>query len=386
MTAPVVYSDRAAFEHLLQQVLHDDQDGSFGRLHIVRISPVGADDDEWHRLLPKAMAIAENILHHRLGATDSCLRLAEGRFMLLFPTLSAIEGRLRATAIATEIRQHLTGNQSHGVEVATEVLPLSTLRHTKAPASVETMHKAMEHSHHPSISLSIEYQPVWDMPRQAIIGSRARAGRDFGGQTMWERAVMFGGEEDPMAVDVNRHLAHAGAAFRPDRGLLFLPVVVNTHTLSHGKGIEDFLDTICHPGGGKLVLELAGAVANLSRPTLRAVIGAIRARGCAVAIRVVPEAETARFLRECGAEYLCLNQLQAQLAGFTPSAIHALYTLVAHDVGELGFQLALWNATNPEDIKRAASLGFTLFSGAPVGVTTKSAATLKTLPVPAIFA
>lgn len=238
--APIVSSDRAAFEHLLQQVLHDDQDGSFGRLHIVRISSVGADDDEWHRLLPKAMAIAENILHHRLGATDACLRLAEGRFMLLFPALSEIEGRLRATAIATEIRQHLTGNQSHGVEVATEVLPLSALRHAKLPASIETMHKAMEHSHHPSISLSIEYQPVWDMPRQAIIGSRARARRDFGGQTMWERAVMFGGEEDPMAVDVNRHLAHAGAAFRPDRGLLFLPVVSTPTPCRTARGSRTF--------------------------------------------------------------------------------------------------------------------------------------------------
>mgnify|MGYP001806376965 CR=1 FL=1 len=384
-SAPALLADRAAFEGLLRQLLHQGQDGSFGRLHIVRLGLQG-EPGQWAHLLPKAMAIAENILHRRLTAADACLRLADGRYMLLFPTLSEMEGRLRATAITAEIRQHLSGSQAQGVEVTTEVLPLSALGPADE-ASVEGMNKAANQAAaHPAIALDVGLQPVWDHDRQALVGSRARICRHLAGQTLWDRAVLLGGDEDPLAGELNRRMAQAGAAFRPDRGLLFLPLAINAHTLGDGHGLDEALHGACRTGGERLVVELAGTVGSVGRPALRTLIAAIRAHGAAVAARVLPEAEIARFLRQSGVDYLCLDHLQAQSAGFGASAVHALYTLIAHDLGALGFRLCLWNATSPQDIKRAAALGFRLFSGPPLGPTAAQAVPLRPLATAAVFA
>lgn len=380
--ASVLLTDREAFETLVHHAIADNQGGSFGHLHVVRIRTA----DDRRPFPPKAQAIAESILQRRLAGAESCLRLDAGQYLLLFPSLSETEGRIRATALAHEIKQHLTGSDTAGLDVASEILPLSALRVASAPPTAAAMHRAVAGAAMPALALGVEYQPVWDMAEQSLIGARARIRRDFGGQVMWERQTMFAGDDDPLAVEVNRHLAQAGATFRPDRGTLFLPLAINAHVLAPPRGLADTLDRLCHTGGPRLVVELAGAVANLGRPQLHQTIAAIRARGAQVMVRVVPERDTARFLRESGADYLCLNHAQAQTAGFTPSAIYALYTLVARDADGLGFQLALWNATSSEDVKRAAALGFSLFSGAPVGPTQPQTAEPRHLGVGAVFA
>jgi hypothetical protein len=118
-----------------------------------------------------------------------------------------------------------------------------------------------------------------------------------------------------------------------------------------------------------LVVELAGNVDSVARPRLRGTIRTLRACGVGVAIRTVPEIETAKFLRDCGAEYLCLNVAQAKAAGLGLSALYAFFTIVAREIGGLGFRLCLWNAAAPADSKRTIGLGFTIFSGTPVGPT-----------------
>lgn len=380
------FTDRSTFEHLIQSLIADGENGSFGRLHVVSIKPL-LDQDDWQRLMPKVTAIAEHILHQRLGPTDTCLPLAPGQYLLLFPSLSEGESRVRAASIAREIRHHLSGTASQHLEVAAEVMPLSILRQAHTPPTLDSMRTTLEAGHPPSgIRVAVDHQPVWHLQREAVVGSRARARRDFGEQVRYENAVLFGGEDDPLATTVNTHLAQAGAAFPADHGLLFLPLVLNRHTLAAPLGIMPFLDTLRHGNNANLVVELVGSVARLSRPTLRAAISAIRSRRLRVAIRMVPDRETAKFIRDCGAEFLCLNQMQAHQADFTPSAIYALYTLVSRDLGDLGFHLCLWNADRAEDIKRAAAQGFTLFSGTPVGASAAAAAPLKPLTAAHMFA
>lgn len=366
------FTSRDDFERLLRMLATDSQGGSFGRLHILSVKPMLKDSD-WQKVLPKAAAIAEQILQHRLTRSDSCLALAAGQYLLLFPSLSESEGQVRASAIAREIKRHLTGTDSENLDVATEVAPLALLRQLKTPPTVDSVRVALEAAPVArGIQLSVEWQGVWHSADQKLFGSRARLRRDFGMQVIHEGRALFGGDDDSLAVEANTVLARGGAAFPPDHGALFLPIFLNAHTLGAPRGFVPVLDTIGQAGNPNIVIELGGAVASLGRPVLRSVIEAIRARRHRVALRMVAERETAKFLHDCGAEFLCLNQSEARHGGFTPSALYALYTMIAHDVGDLGFRLCLWNADTAEDVKRAHSLGFHIFSGSPVGPTAPS--------------
>jgi hypothetical protein len=112
---------------------------------------------------------------------------------------------------------------------------------------------------------------------------------------------------------------------------------------------------------------LTGAVGLMARKQLRELVGALTTTGVEVGARIIPGPEMARFLRDCGVQYLCFNEAQATTAGFTHSALYALFSVIAHEVRGLGFTNCLWNASTGEDIKRAAALGFLLFSGSMIG-------------------
>ena len=108
-------------------------------------------------------------------------------------------------------------------------------------------------------------------------------------------------------------------------------------------------------------------MASLPRPRLRNVVSTILKAGARVAIRTIPELDTARFYRECGVSFICLNEVQIQLAGLTATAILALFTVVAHEVQGLGFEMCLWNTPLAHEVKRAVGLGFSLFTGPVIG-------------------
>lgn len=365
------FHDQTGFKTILETLLKNVTQGSFGRLHMVMVRSEDRDID-WPRLMPKVRAIAEDVLRHRLSPDDACLEMDPGRYLLLFPRLSEIEGHIRATAISRAIKARLVGEDRAALDVVSNVLPLDSLRQQPAIAAdpVRTMDTALDHSPQGDrIALDVHYQPVWSSENEAIIGNRTRIHRIFGGQELYEAATMLAGENDPFAAQVNDTLTKSGAAIPPGHGTLFLPVAINAHTLQDYDHLLDNLRKATRRSGSPVVVELAGAIGNTPRQQVRRLVDDIRHMGAKVGARVMPERESARFFRDCGVEYLCLNESQAKRAGFTHSAVYALFTVVGREVDGMGFRLCLWNASTPEDVKRASALGFEFFSGAPIGAT-----------------
>jgi len=363
------FLDRRDFESIVASLVANGDAGSFGKIHLVTITH-SEDEMNWHRLMPKAVGIAESILHTRLNPDDACLAVQPGQYMLVFPRLSDAEGAVRAAAIAHEIRERLFGQAETGLDVSSQVLPLSRLRARPAAAAVETMDKVLRQNEEcVALALDVMYQPIWDAENEVIIGNRARIRRRFKSLELFEHSVMFGGEQDPLAIDGNLKLRQAVTVTGRGEGTFFLPQAINDHAMTDDAAVAAEVAKLVSVHKTGLVIELAGAVASVARPRLRHTISAILDAGANVAVRTIPEPDSARFFRDCGVTYLCLNEAQVRAAGLTPSAIYAFFTVIAHDVGSLGFRLCLWNATSPADIKRASALGFCLFSGPPIGPT-----------------
>lgn len=363
-----MFLDTPAFEGLVSSLLEREEAASFGRLHMVSILPV-EDGGNHAALSPKAVAIAEGILKNRLGTDDACLRMGPGKYMLLFPRLGETEGHVRAAAIAHQIREHLFGQSGIDLDVSVQVMRLDRLKGRPRVDTVTHMDEVLTRAgaNH-GLDLDVVFQPVWSADANAVIGNRARIRRHFNGIEMFEAETLFAGENDPLAKDVNHLLRRAASSLCAAPGVdMFVPQAINDHAMTDVAAItENVRNARCGQSCG-LVIELAGAVSSVSRPRLRDTIGAIAAGGAKVAVRSIPDLDTARFLRDCGTEYLCVNEAQVKLAGLTPSAVMALITVLSHEVRDLGYQLCLWNASSGDIIKRAAGLGYALFSGPPVG-------------------
>lgn len=381
--------DKAEFEALVDSLLAASPVGSFGRLHVITLAEP-RDDPEWSRKLPKIRAISESILEARLASDETFFPGAPGQYLLVFPRLGETEGAVRAAALAREIRRRLFGETGRDLEVTARVVPLARLKSGNRP-EVAAMEAALDappkgQSQHHGIVLDAMFQPVWNALGEAVIGNRETIRRIFEGREIYGPAVLFGGNEDPLAIEVNAVLRKASQLAAPLRATLFLPQVVNALVLQDLGPMREWVADIARLHPGKLVIELAGGVAVAGRPGLRALIRAIRDHGAEVAVQVVPDGDLARALHDFGVRYLCINEAQVRAAGLSPSAILALFTVVAHEVRNVGLQLCLWNVRTPQEIKRAIPLGFRHFTGDAIGETAKLPAATRARPVEQVFA
>ena len=362
-----VFTDSRAFETLAAALLGAQSSGSFGRLHMVTINH---DDDEaaWARILPKATTIAENIIASRLSRDDACLKKGPGQYMMLFSRLSEQEGMVRASAIAQEIKGRLFGETGGALDVLVDVLPLARLKARDAATAVTAMDTVLNNrAKQNGIVLDVVFQPVWTAFRQEVVGNRLRIRRMFNGHELYENAILFGGEQDPLAVDADAILLRAAIRAAKCGGVLFVPQAINDHAMTDETQISESVRRLVSACQGQVVIELAGAVASLARGRLRRTIHAILGAGAKVGVRTVPDVDTGKFLADCGTDFLCLNVAQVRLAGLTPSAILALATVCAHEVRGFGLQLCLWNTEVSHNVKCAQGLGYTLFSGPAIG-------------------
>ncbi|CAA7618011.1 hypothetical protein [Magnetospirillum sp. SS-4] len=361
-------ADRQAFEAIVRSMLERGGDGSFGKIHLVSVFSDGTEGT-LGGALPKAITIADRIIHARLSREDACVQLSPGKYMLVFPGLSDAEGTVKATAISREIKERLFGQSAGNITVAVQVLPLSRLRRRPAAAALPAMERVLDtHERQAAVNLEVVFQPVWDSAREAVIGSRAVTRRRFQGHELFDDAVQLAGEQDPLAQERNASLQqavmHEGGA---TAGLVVMPQALNDHTMTDTRALRAGIAEITARCPQGLMVELTGAVGAVPQSRLRNVIHAVRGAGAEVGVRVFPELEMARFIKGCGADYLCFNEAQAKMAAFTHSALYALFAVVAHEVRGTGLRLFLWNASSGQDVKRAQSVGFSLFSGPSIG-------------------
>lgn len=362
------FADKADFETIMQSLLAAGGKGSFGKIHLVSIL---SDEQEsvLGQRLPKAIAIAEKIIQSRLSQGDVCQRLSAGKYILVFPGLTDAEGTVKATAISQEIRGRLFGQAAGPIQVTVQVLPVSRLKARGLAVDAESMLQVLDAQASKSgVQLDVVFQPIWDREKQQIIGNRAITRRAFQGHYLYDDAVQFAGEQDPLAIQRNAILQEAVLSCAAIPGAVFLPQAINDHALTDPSQLTAVVRLLKQRCPGGLVIELTGAVASLPHARLRHAIKAVADGGGLVGVRIFPEPDMARFLKESGASYLCFNEAQAKTAGFTHSALYALLAVIAHEVQGLGFKPCLWNASTGQDLKRASQLGFFLFSGDPIGV------------------
>lgn len=361
--------DAADFAALVESLAANRSGGSVGKLHVIVLADVH-DDPELARKLPKIRAIAEGILDARLARDEAYFSGAPGQYLLVFPRLDEVEGAVRAAALAREIHGHLFGVAGRDFAVTTKVVPLARLiarraRGGAAPAEAPPTEAQPRHG----ILLDAMFQPIWDSLGQALVGNRVTIRRIFHGREIFGPAVLFGGDEDPLALEVNAVLRRAILDGAARRATLFLPQVVNTLVLQDADPIRRWVGETARFHAGKLVIELAGGLAAAGRPGLRALIRGIRAEGAEVAVQSVPDRDLGALFGTFGVRYLCIDEQQIRGAGLSPSAAVALFTVIAHEVRNLGMKLCLWNVGAPREIKCAMPLGFRYFTGAAVGPT-----------------
>ncbi len=115
-------------------------------------------------------------------------------------------------------------------------------------------------------------------------------------------------------------------------------------------------------------MAMIGGVTSMVRSRLCDCIQMVRNAWAEVASQSVPDAETARFLRECGVKFLCLSHNQIRFSANSATVMVAFLTVISREMEGTGLHLCLRGAETPLEIKRSVSLGFRFFTSPVIGV------------------
>lgn len=358
---------KADFEAMADALVKTGSDGSFGKVHVITL--VGdSGPDEQGRQIEKAQMIIEGILNSRLSKTDSYFKIQPGKYLLLFPDLNEAEGRLRALALATTIRRRLFGECGKGLDIATHVESIARLRTQTVESLIEAMDEVLSQENvRRGIVMEALFQPIWQARDERIVGSRVRLRRRFGIQQLFGPNVLFGGSDDPLALDANLVLRQKMDRIHDVKSTLFLPQFINPSTLGDLRSLGPWIRQLVERHSGILVVELVGNIAFLSRPQMREIVRAILRGGAAVGVQSLPDADGARFLYDCGVRYLCISVDRFRFSGVGSNLLVSILDAFTREIAAFGFIPCLWGAQSSVEIKKSIPLGFQMFSGTPVG-------------------
>lgn len=101
---------QVVFAAKLQEVLEKGEKGSAGKLQLLDLDEIKREaGDRWEQMAEKAQTIAEQVIRHRLAPSDVVAPYDDHSFIVLFAELTEEQARLKAAAIAREVRQRLLG-------------------------------------------------------------------------------------------------------------------------------------------------------------------------------------------------------------------------------------------------------------------------------------
>ncbi|WP_395830048.1 hypothetical protein [Elstera sp.] len=131
---------QVVFAAKLQEVIEKGDKGSAGKLQLLNLDEIKREaGDRWEQMAEKAQVIAEQVIRHRLAPSDVVAPYDDHSFIVLFAELTEEQARLKAAAIAREVRERLLGElgvKDHGW-VKAFVTDIETLQNAAAGATPE---------------------------------------------------------------------------------------------------------------------------------------------------------------------------------------------------------------------------------------------------------
>lgn len=101
---------QVVFAAKLREVVEKGDKGSAGKLQLLDLDEIKREaGDRWQQIAEKAQTIAEQVIRHRLAPSDVVAPYDDHSFIVLFAELTEEQARLKAAAIAREVRQRLLG-------------------------------------------------------------------------------------------------------------------------------------------------------------------------------------------------------------------------------------------------------------------------------------
>ncbi len=381
---------RCSLEALLRAYLARGADCSPARLFLVSFQDIRvAFGDEWDRVGPKVMTLADEIISETLPAGNCYSYHSDDTLLIMVVEREAGLSKMALSRVLEQLRRRFGGGTGGACGVKLKAATLSEVlrvQHPRAisaaPASsgqaavtVQQMTPAQlaERIHK---QIAFVHRPVWSAEGQEV-GSflcMARRSADYG--TFFGKWVLNGGYDDPFAFGVDLRSmdtvlgALPAARALPRAPALVLPLHFRSLVGESGERIMRALASRVEEADRKhLVFEVLGPLETLPLTRLPLIVAALRKLGAAVWVRAVHTkiADLLPYLRGVDAFGIDLNDLAR---GDPDPGQRSRYLNDLRKVVPIGNAkmpgLYVWDVRTAGEVKTARAAGAGMLAGPAV--------------------
>jgi EAL domain-containing protein (putative c-di-GMP-specific phosphodiesterase class I)/GGDEF domain-containing protein len=278
----------ADFQERLNKVLAGDAPVIAGRMQFLQLDDIKAHfGDKWAEMAKKAYTIAEQVINNRLSPTDVCAPYDDENYIILFAELTEEQARLKAGAIAREVREKLLGefgidDRNWGKAFVGDIKPLvGKPGETLTIAEIGKKLGETEDVTPPPVSgadaelqrrvgeVGIVYRPTWYSAKKVISIFDTRAIRLDRLNKLWMGAHAYGKVDPAVAFEIDRLVLQRAirdirkVAAANGRAVVQVPIHLQS-LLAHSRDqLVDFLRMQPTEIRHLLVIELAGLSPSL---------------------------------------------------------------------------------------------------------------------------
>lgn len=392
---------RFGLDNMLKACLRHAESGggvSIVPLHLYSLQELKlAFGTEWPRLSSKAMKVVEIVLRKRLGPADTFLRHADNAFVVYMGGEHAEQAPQRASRILGELRQNLLGpstpqGKSFGIQlervtfgdllskgISPEPAPLADTSLAVAVSAPKVELSVGEVAARLHKQLSFSFSPVWAPGQEMVTGYQALARRHTDYGIYRGKWVLNGGYEDPFSLGVDLRIIEAVA--QQITRLQDLPTLPKLSLPLHNRSLlgrnrdrilQSLDSNVPKALRAGVVPEIVGILDAHPLTLLPDTIAELRALFGQVHVRILHgglEAIAPHLgradgigidMNELGRHGATASQRRLALKEFG-AAVKALKVKVPQD-------RYVWDLHSAGEIKLATAEGFTIISGAAVGI------------------
>ncbi|HUA52906.1 MAG TPA: hypothetical protein VMB81_12130 [Candidatus Sulfotelmatobacter sp.] len=166
----------AAFQGRIAELLEQGHLAVAGKLQFVDLEAIKAElGERWQVIADKVREVTQRTIERRLAPGDAYVAFDDDSYLLLFANLNEAQARIKATAIAMEIRQRMTGdfNLVERYWVRTFIADLANAANDRpvsdASSALAALSARLSATQELTTARAVSSEvPSWDQPARAV--------------------------------------------------------------------------------------------------------------------------------------------------------------------------------------------------------------------------
>lgn len=364
-----VRSRLAEFKRILKTNVNA---GGSDIIHVVNLAPLQKFlSDRWDKIQSRVISIVDTLITSSLAKGDEYRNIGDNIFLVIYPGLNNVEGKIRARTLCEKICQKLLGDgfdpNTGGIDIVEDMQKIENVTDTGERQKISEPAQETQATDKAIIdNIKIEYLPIWHPDTRSIEGFRVSFRRNYHGNDLSEAGVLQGGPSDPLWPSLYKKMFQniIENLEKINGSCPYVVIPIFIESISNPQLIEALKDSkLVSLFQKKIRIEIIGLDDDFPMAKVHSMVTFFHGITKHIMIRISPDSQIIHEFKMLGVNIIGLNFSSLQKSGLGRRGSYVIVSHFSKKSKTLGFENYAWNVDAISDFQIMMATNFKSISG-----------------------